>query len=99
MQFDTILKTSLLSSWLIAFAGAFFKIMHLQGAEWILITAVATYVVFIACAIYEIQNAGTFSKSEKIMWTIALLFMSNIAGLIYVLTARKQISSNKNAVQ
>lgn len=47
--------------------------------------------IFIIAAIYEVTQSTKIDRSEKIMWIIGFLFLTTIAGLIYVLSARKRV--------
>jgi hypothetical protein len=44
--------------------------------------------------LYEIWNSYRIDKNEKIMWTIAFIFMGilgAIAGIVYLLMGRKRV--------
>jgi hypothetical protein len=42
---------------------------------------------------FEIWQSGKIERIEKIMWTIAFLFLGGLAGLLYILLGRKHIVS------
>ncbi|MCY7292692.1 MAG: PLDc N-terminal domain-containing protein [Ferruginibacter sp.] len=94
MKSGTIVKTSFILSFILVLVGAYQKIIHSEGADtWLMIGLIAS-LVFIVTAIYEVLSSERIDRSEKTMWTIALIFFSSIAGLIYILIGRKRIAAN-----
>lgn len=69
-------------------------LIHSPGAETWLLIAVVVSLVFIVSAIYEVATSKRIDGREKTMWTIALIFFSAVAGLIYLLMGRKRIAEN-----
>jgi hypothetical protein len=70
------------------------KILHLPGAEELLIVAVVSNGVFVVSSLIEVWRSVRIDKNEKIMWTIAFVFMGllgAIAGIVYLLLGRKRI--------
>jgi hydrogenase/urease accessory protein HupE len=70
------------------------KILHLPGAEELLIVSVVSNGVFVVSALTEVWRSIRIDKNEKIMWTIAFVFMGflgAIAGIVYLLLGRKRI--------
>ena len=94
MKLETIVKWSFIISFTITLIGAYLKITHAVGAETLLMIGVVSVLVFIASAIYEIRTSARISHSEKTMWTIAFIFMSGIAGIIYFLMSRRRIAQS-----
>ena len=71
------------------------KIMHLPGADALLIVGIVANVLFIISALSEVWGSQRIHSNEKIMWTLAFIFMGflgALAGLIYVLLARKRVT-------
>ena len=83
MKLGTIVKWSFIISFMLSLIGAYFKITHLEGAHTLLIIGVITTLIFIVSAIYEVRTSTRIDNSEKTMWTIAFIFMSGLAGIIY----------------
>ena len=94
MKLGTIVKWSFIISFTITLIGAYLKITHAFGAETLLMIGVFSVLVFIASAIYEIRTSTRIGHSEKTMWTIAFIFMSGIAGIIYFLMGRRRIAQS-----
>ncbi|MBA4140778.1 MAG: PLDc N-terminal domain-containing protein [Segetibacter sp.] len=94
MKLGTIVIISFFISFILTLIGAYLKITHSEGADTGLIIGVIASLVFIVSAIYEVRTSSRINHSEKTMWTIAFIFFSNIAGLIYILIGRKRIASN-----
>ncbi len=90
----TIVKRSFIMSMLLTIIGAYLKITHSQGAETLLIVGVISTLIFIVSAIYEVRISTRIAFSEKTMWTIAFIFFSGLAGLIYFFIGRRRIVTN-----
>ena len=91
MNMNTLLKTSFFGMLCITIMGACFKIMHMQGADVLLIIGLISSVVFIATALYEINTSANIDAREKLMWTIGLMFMTGIAGIFYMVSRRRRM--------
>lgn len=94
MKLGTIVKTSFILSFIITLIGAWLKIIHTEAAETLLILGVIATLVFIVTAIYEVRTSSKIANTEKTMWTLAFIFFSGIAGLIYFFSGRKRIVTN-----
>lgn len=70
------------------------KISHLPGANMFLIIGMVANGVFIVTALYEIWDSFRIQTNEKIMWTVAFVFMGflgALAGILYLLMGRKRV--------
>ena len=94
MNLGRIVTWSFFISLVLVLVGAFLKILHLPGAEQLLIVGMVTNGVFIVTALSEVWRSERIDKNEKIMWTIAFIFigfLGTIAGIVYLLLGRKRI--------
>ena len=94
MNLGRIVTWSFFISLVLVLVGAFMKILHLPGAEQLLIVGVVTNGVFVVTALSEVWRSERIDKNEKIMWTIAFIFigfLGTIAGIVYLLLGRKRI--------
>jgi len=94
MNLGTIVTWSFFISLVLVLVGAFMKILHLPGAEQLLIVVVVTNGVFVVAALSEVWRSERIDKNEKIMWTIAFIFMGvlgTMAGIVYLLLGRKRV--------
>ena len=94
MKKDQLLKISFLISIGGILIGAALKIMHVPTAELLLQISISFYLLFAALALFEIYKSNRIETIEKIMWTIGLLFLGSIAGILYLVTGRKRIVGN-----
>ena len=94
MKLGTIVKWSFIISFIITLIGVYLKITHSDGAETLLIIGIVATLVFIVSAIYEVRTSKRINNTEKTIWTIAFIFMSGLAGLIYFSIGRKRIAEN-----
>lgn len=79
-------------SFAIIIIGALFKLMHWQGSETMLILGLTSQAVLAFGCLYEIFRSKKIELHEKIMWLVGFIFLSVIAGFIYIISARKRIA-------
>lgn len=91
MQKEKILRSSLFLSIGLSILASWFKFMHKPGADSIFFIALIPAAVFIIIAIGEINRSEKIDRSEKIMWVFGFLFLTGIAGLVYMLSGRKRV--------
>ncbi|HSK13782.1 MAG TPA: hypothetical protein VK907_11245 [Phnomibacter sp.] len=48
-------------------------------------------VIFIVLSVREVLGSPKISSNEKIMWTVGLILLSLIAGLVYSLMGRERV--------
>jgi hypothetical protein len=91
---DILLYTTFLIGFIIASVYGLFKISHMPLYWPILAFGIVATLIFIVLTINEVVNSAHIKYSEKIMWTICLIFLSNLTGFIYLLWGRKRILAN-----
>lgn len=94
MNFGIVVKWSFVICLVFELVGALMKIMHLPGANVLLIIGMASNGVFIVSALSEVWGSVRINTNEKVMWTIAFIFMGflgALAGILYVIMGRKRI--------
>jgi hypothetical protein len=91
MNTGTLLKASFAAGFLITIIGAFLKLTHAQGAETLLMIGGVSSLIFIVTALYEVNTSKRIESTEKVMWTIGLLLVSGIAGIVYILSGRRRV--------
>lgn len=95
MNLGTIVTWSFFISLVFSLVGAFMKILHLPGADQLLIVGMVSNGVFVVSALSEVWRSERIDKNEKIMWTIAFVFMGYlgaIAGIVYLFLGRKRVA-------
>ena len=93
MKRDTVIKLSFAISLLLTITAATLKLLHKPNSDPFLLSAVISTIIYIVLAIYEVRSSPRISTIEKNMWTIAFIFMSGLAGLIYFIVGRDRIVS------
>jgi hypothetical protein len=94
MNIGIVVKWSFVISLVFELLGALMKILHLPGADQLLMVGMVANGVFIVAALSEIWGSVRINSNEKFMWTIAFIFMGilgALAGMLYVLMGRKRI--------
>ncbi|MHA8090067.1 GldL-related protein [Aquirufa antheringensis] len=94
MNLGIVVKWSFVISLVLELVGALMKIMHLPGADALLIIGMVANGAFIVSALSEVWGSVRINTNEKVMWTIAFIFMGflgAIAGILYVVIGRKRI--------
>ncbi|WP_460569550.1 hypothetical protein [Flaviaesturariibacter terrae] len=93
MTKSRIVPASFILGLVFTIIGAMQKILHHANADvWMILSAVLTG-VFIISTIYEVQTSKKATRAEKTLWSLAFVFFSGIAGIVYLLSARKKIAS------
>jgi hypothetical protein len=95
MNLGKIVSWSFFISLALSLVGALMKILHLPGAEQLLMVGVVSNGVFVVSALTEVWRSVRIDKNEKIMWTIAFVFMGflgAVAGIVYLLLGRKRVA-------
>jgi len=95
MNLGKIVTWSFFISLSMSLVGALMKILHLPGADQLLIIGMVSNGVFVVSALSEVWRSERIDKNEKIMWTIAFVFMGflgAIAGIVYLLMGRKRVA-------
>lgn len=91
MKNKQILNISFVLSIVIVLVGALFKIMHYPYSQLFLIVGLISMLVFWYLAISEIKSSTKIDGTEKFMWIFGIIFLGSVAGLVYLLSARKRI--------
>ena len=78
-------------SFIILFLGAIFKILHQPFGSEIMGLALISSIIYIVLSLLEIFKSERIDKTEKIMWLVGFIFLSTVAGFIYLISARKRI--------
>ena len=94
MKIKRILNISFFISVIGISTGAVLKIMHSPFGDLLLQISFAFYLVFAVLALYEVFQSNKIETVEKIMWTIGILFLGSIIGILYLLFGRKRIVNN-----
>lgn len=96
MNLDKIIKYSFFVGLTSGLIGAYLKIVHFEYSKVVLSIYVLSNVVFTISSIYEVRKSDRFNFNEKTMWTIALIFLSGFAGILYFTIGRKRLNYNEN---
>lgn len=94
MNLGIVVKWSFVISLVFELVGALMKIIHLPGADALLIIGMVANGVFIVSALSEVWGSVRINTNEKVMWTIAFIFMGflgALVGILYVVIGRKRI--------
>ncbi len=57
----------------------------------LLVGGLVATLVFMGLAISEVTTSDRIEKSEKILWIVLLIFLNNLAGILYIFWRRKHI--------
>jgi len=94
MDTKKIIMISFISSLFITIVGALFKIMHWSYASILLTVGLLCSLVYVVLCFMEISNSNKVNGLEKLMWLVGFIFISQITGLVYILSSRKRIITN-----
>jgi len=93
MNRSLICKLSFIVSLVITAAAIWLRVADNEDPELLLRIGSFFTIIFIITAIIEVQRSTLTSRSEKTMWTLAFIFFSLLAGIIYFAFARKKIAA------
>jgi heme/copper-type cytochrome/quinol oxidase subunit 4 len=93
---NILIKVSFILSICLSAIGFWLSLHHETGADIYLIIGLIFHLTFLAIALFEIFSSSRISTSEKIIWTIGLVILSSIGGLIYLLVLRKNVDQSFN---
>jgi len=88
---DTVINISFAIGFSFLLISAIFRISNWPGSQTLAIGGFVAILVYMVVALYEVFRSTRINKSEKIMWTICIILLSPIAGLVYMLSGRKRI--------
>lgn len=89
-----LIKVSFIIAVVCSITAMILKLNYHIDFELILILQVIPCLIFIIPTIIEVNNSNRISRGEKIMWTVGLLFMWLIAGIVYITAGRKRIAQS-----
>ncbi|TDH28549.1 hypothetical protein EXU57_00270 [Segetibacter sp. 3557_3] len=92
MKIGTVVTWSFLVGFLTIIAGAYLRILHREGTDFLLVTGLLAYLVFIVSAIYEVRTSNRIDSRAKALWTIGFITMSSITGIYYMLIGRRKVA-------
>ncbi len=73
--------------------GAYLKILHSPGSNALFMMGIISFFIFIIIALFEVNTSSRLNRSEKITWTIGLIFVPFIAGTLYIVSRRRIIAT------
>lgn len=98
MRLSTFVTSTFFTSMAIVLFGAYLKITHTEMADSWLLAGLLVTIAFVIGSLVEIWRSVHKSQFEKIMWTIAFIFMSGITGIAYMIFGRRDLPEGKAAV-
>ena len=72
-----------------------FKIQHLPNIETLFYAATISQLLYAIPCMVEINRSAKIPGYEKLTWIIGMLFITVVAGGIYIFSARKRIASTE----
>lgn len=70
-----------------------FKLNHIGNTENLFSAAIITQFLYAIPCMFEIGRSVRIPRHEKITWIIGMLFITVVAGGIYIFSARKRIAN------
>jgi peptidoglycan/LPS O-acetylase OafA/YrhL len=71
--------------------GALIKIQHWNNGPGIMFIGLFFCAVFSVLALLEIHQSKKINFQQKTLWTLGFIFFNTIAGIYYLLKARKEL--------
>jgi hypothetical protein len=89
-SFNKLVPIVFISGVLLSLIGAYLKIRHIDGADFVLGAALVCSLLFIIFALVEVWNTDRVRKQDRVMWTVAILLLGSIGGLMYFIFGRRK---------
>lgn len=70
-----------------------YRLNHIGNTENIFLAAMITQLLYAFPCLFEIGRSTRIPRHEKITWLIGMLFITIVAGGIYIFSARKRIAN------
>jgi len=83
-------KHSLISTIILSLVGAYFKIAHYPYGDLLTELSFLISLVFIVLGLLDVFLKSNYKVIEKIMWTVGLVLLSWIGGLLYYSKFKKR---------
>lgn len=87
---NRIVPISFIAGALLSIIGAYLKIRHVEMADYILAAGLLCSVVFIILALVEVWNTDRVRKQDRVLWTVAILLLGSLGGLLYFIFGRRR---------
>lgn len=90
-------KYSLIFAIIFSLLGSYFKISHYPYGDILSGLGLLVSLVFIVLGLLDVFLKSNYKTIEKIMWTVGLILLSWIAGLLYYPKFKKRNQQKGNA--
>lgn len=87
---NRIVPISFIAGALLSMIGAYLKIRHVETADYILAAGLLCSVIFIILALVEVWNTDRVRRQDRVLWTIAILLLGSLGGLLYFILGRRK---------
>lgn len=87
---NRIVPISFIAGALLSMIGAYLKIRHVETADYILAAGLLCSVIFIILALVEVWNTDRVRRQDRVLWTIAILLLGSLGGLLYFIFGRRK---------
>jgi hypothetical protein len=91
LSINRLVPIVFISGVLLSPIGAYLKIRHINGADFVLGAALVCSLLFIIFALVEVWNTDRVRKQDRVLWTVAILLLGSIGGLLYFIFGRKKV--------
>jgi len=71
-------------SFIVIVFGAFFKLMHYENAEPLLIVGLSISLFTLITGIYEVASSTKIHRSEKRLWIYGFIFFNFLTSIFYL---------------
>ncbi len=88
---NKLVPISFIAGALFTMVAAYLQITHHDSAQHFFVIGLICNVLFIILAIVEVWNTDRVRKQDRVMWTVAILLLGSIGGLLYFIFGRKKI--------
>jgi len=77
---------------------AWAKITHQPWADSLGTIAIILYIVSVVWGLMEVFKSAHIDNSEKLMWTVAFLFITTVGFICYLAFGRKRVIAGRSTI-
>jgi uncharacterized integral membrane protein len=63
--------------------------MNLPYGDAVSVAGIVVQLVFLVLAVIEVQKNPDFTPTQKTTWTLVLIFLGTLAGIVYLMKTRR----------
>ena len=97
-MFSKYLPTVMIAAIVVPLISAWAKLTHQPWVDNFMTVAIIVYFVSVVIGLMEVFKSEHIDNTEKVMWTVAFIFITTIGFICYVAFGRKRVIAGRPTV-